>query len=121
MFVFRWKGILKLYRFFEVILVDNDYDDDFNVDDLIMVVDSYMQNDDDIGDWQVNKLAFLIYYLNLFYLDFICFYFLFENYFTSIASYLILGTNIINIESWSKRKEIWSWFGLKIRRFGAKV
>jgi len=41
---------LKLYRFFEVILVDNDYDDDFNVDDLIMVVDSYMQNDDDIGD-----------------------------------------------------------------------
>jgi len=33
-----------------VILVDNDYDDDFNVDDLIMVVDSYMQNDDDIGD-----------------------------------------------------------------------
>jgi hypothetical protein len=33
-----------------VTVVDNDYNDDFNVDDLFFVVNSYMQRVDVIGD-----------------------------------------------------------------------
>jgi hypothetical protein len=32
------------------VVVDDDYDDDFNVDDLFLVVVSYMQRGDVIGD-----------------------------------------------------------------------
>jgi len=59
------------------------------------------------GVWWVNKLVFFTYYLSLFYLDLISFYlisFPFYNYFTSIASYYISGTNNLKIKSWSKRK-----------------
>jgi len=42
------------------------------------------------------------------------------SYFTSIAYYFISGMNIWWIESWSKRKGFWSWFGAKIQRFGDK-
>jgi len=35
--------ILKLCRFFEVIVVEDDYVNDFNDDDLLMMVSSYMQ------------------------------------------------------------------------------
>ena len=42
--------ILKLCRFFEMIVVDDVYDDDFNDDDLIMTMNSYMQNDDNFDD-----------------------------------------------------------------------
>ena len=33
-----------------MIVVDNVYDDDFNDDDLIMTMNSYMQNDDNFDD-----------------------------------------------------------------------
>jgi hypothetical protein len=33
-----------------MIVVVDDYDDDFNVDDLFLVVDSYMQRSNVIGD-----------------------------------------------------------------------
>jgi len=47
---------LKPCCFFEVIVVDNDYDDDINVDDLFLVVNSYMQIGDDIsGDRMYEK------------------------------------------------------------------
>jgi len=38
--------ILKLYCFLEVIV----FDDDFNDDDLLKTMNSYMQNDDDINE-----------------------------------------------------------------------
>jgi len=41
---------LKLYCFFEVIVVVDEYDDNFNVDELLMVMNFYMQIGDDIGD-----------------------------------------------------------------------
>jgi len=40
--------ILKLCCFLKVIVVDDDYVDDFNDDHLLMMVNSYMQNDGDI-------------------------------------------------------------------------
>ena len=41
----------KLYRFFEVIVVGEEYDDDFIDRDLLMTVNSYMRNDGDVdGD-----------------------------------------------------------------------
>jgi len=43
------KGDLKLIVFLEVIVVDDDYDDDFHVGDLLLVVNSYMQIDNDFG------------------------------------------------------------------------
>jgi len=46
--------ILKLCCFLEVIVVDDDYGDDyvddFNDDDLLMTMNSYMQNDNDYDD-----------------------------------------------------------------------
>lgn len=54
-----WYGYLSFfyvncdfgtYCFLEVFVVDDDYEDDFNDDDLWMMMNSYMQNDDDIDD-----------------------------------------------------------------------
>jgi len=36
------KVIVKCYCFLEVIVVDVDYGDDFNDDDLLMMMNSYM-------------------------------------------------------------------------------
>jgi len=47
----------KLYRFFKVIFVDDDYDDDINDGDILMTVNSYMKNDGDVdGDRMYVKL-----------------------------------------------------------------
>jgi len=35
--------ILKLYRLFEVIVIDDDYDNDFNDCDLLLMASSYME------------------------------------------------------------------------------
>jgi len=43
MLVFMSNVILKLYRLFEVIVIDDDYDNDFNECDLLLMVSSYMQ------------------------------------------------------------------------------
>jgi len=44
--------ILKHYCFLKVIEVDDDYDydDDFNDDDLLMMMNSYMQSNNDIDN-----------------------------------------------------------------------
>jgi len=61
--------------------------------------------------------VFLIYYLSSFYLNFIRFYFLFRIILLQLQVIEISGMNISKIESWSKKKEIWSWFKGKIWRF----
>jgi len=37
---FMWNMTFKLYRFFKVIVVDDDYDDDINDGDILMMVNS---------------------------------------------------------------------------------
>jgi len=41
-----WNFVVSL----KLIVVEDDYDDDFIVDDLLMVTNSYMQNGDGIDD-----------------------------------------------------------------------
>jgi hypothetical protein len=39
---------LEFCRFFEVIVIDDDYDNDFDDGDLLLMMNSYMQNDGDL-------------------------------------------------------------------------
>lgn len=43
------KGDLKLVVFHKVIVIDDNYDDDFHVGDLLLVMNSYMQIGDNFG------------------------------------------------------------------------
>ena len=65
--------------------------------------------DSSVGEFDESIISVLniIFESTLFRFDFVLFNIIsFYNYFTSIASYLISGTNILKIQSWSKRKRI---------------
>jgi len=48
MMSFMWDVNLEFCRFFEVIVIDDDYDNDFDDGDLLLMLNSYMQNDGDL-------------------------------------------------------------------------
>jgi len=60
-----------------------------------------------MSDESIISVLNIIFEYVLFRFDFVLFNIIsFKNYFTSIASYLISGTNILKILSWRKRKRI---------------